>query len=144
MLTYQRKHYLLDLLQREGQIVAKAVSDALGLSEDTIRRDLRELAKEGLLQRVHGGAIPNLPASPALAPYASREQISQDAKPAIGRAHGGAGFARKAEHRLAIPDCTIKPGQRYRRAARYRRRAGGPLPRNGNKHHACLKRVQVG
>lgn len=86
MLTHQRKHYLLDLLQREGQIVAKAVSDALQLSEDTIRRDLRELAKEGLLQRVHGGAIPNLPASPALAPYARREQIAQDAKPAIGHA----------------------------------------------------------
>ncbi|MGK5025602.1 DeoR/GlpR family DNA-binding transcription regulator [Janthinobacterium sp. RB2R34] len=86
MLTHQRKQYLLDLLQREGQIVAKAVSDALQLSEDTIRRDLREMAKEGLLQRVHGGAIPNLPASPALAPYASREQISLDAKPAIGRA----------------------------------------------------------
>lgn len=86
MLTHQRKHYLLDLLQREGQIVAKAVSDTLQLSEDTIRRDLRELAKEGLLQRVHGGAIPNLPASPALAPYARREQISQDTKPAIGHA----------------------------------------------------------
>lgn len=88
MLTHQRKHYLLDLLQREGQVVAKTVSDTLGLSEDTIRRDLRELAKEGLLQRVHGGAIPNLPASPALAPYASREQLSPDAKPAIGRAAG--------------------------------------------------------
>ena len=88
MLTHQRKQYLLDLLQREGQLVAKAVSDTLGLSEDTIRRDLRELAKEGLLQRVHGGAIPLLPASPALAPYASRVQISPDAKPAIGRAAG--------------------------------------------------------
>ena len=88
MLTHQRKQYLLDMLQREGQLVAKAVSDTLGLSEDTIRRDLRELASEGLLQRVHGGAIPLLPASPALAPYASREHISQDAKPAIGRAAG--------------------------------------------------------
>ena len=86
MLTHQRKQYLLDLLQREGQIVAKAVSDSLGLSEDTIRRDLRELAKEGLLERVHGGALPLLPRSPALAPFAGREQISPQAKPAIGRA----------------------------------------------------------
>ena len=37
-----------------------------GVSEDTVRRDLRELAAEGLLQRVHGGA---LPASPAVAPF---------------------------------------------------------------------------
>ena len=88
MLTHQRKQYLLDLLQREGQLVAKAVSDALGLSEDTIRRDLRELAKEGLLERVHGGALPLLPRSPALAPFAGREQISPEAKPAIGRAAG--------------------------------------------------------
>lgn len=88
MLTHQRKQYLLDLLQREGQIVARAVSDTLGLSEDTIRRDLRELAKEGLLARVHGGALPLLPRSPALAPFAGREQISTEAKPAIGRAAG--------------------------------------------------------
>ena len=86
MLTHQRKQYLLDLLQREGQIVARAVSDSLGLSEDTIRRDLRELAREGRLERVHGGALPLLPRSPALVAFAGREQISSDIKPAIGRA----------------------------------------------------------
>src|SRR5476649_675803 len=86
MLTHQRKQYLLDLLQSEGQIIAKAVSDSLGLSEDTIRRDLRELAREGLLERVHGGDLPLLRRSPALAPFAGREQISTDTKIAIGRA----------------------------------------------------------
>ena len=86
MLTHQRKQYLLDLLQSEGQIVARAVSDSLGLSEDTIRRDLRELAKEGLLERVHGGALPLLERSPALAPFAGREHISSETKVAIGRA----------------------------------------------------------
>ncbi|NHZ41998.1 DeoR/GlpR family DNA-binding transcription regulator [Massilia aquatica] len=86
MLTTQRKQYLMDLLRRDGQVVAKAVSEALGLSEDTIRRDLRELAREGLLQRVHGGALPAMPASPALADFGARERISQDAKAAIGRA----------------------------------------------------------
>ncbi|MFM9435958.1 DeoR/GlpR family transcriptional regulator of sugar metabolism [Janthinobacterium sp. CG_23.3] len=83
MLTRQRKQHLLELLKRDGQIVAKLLSEQLGLSEDTIRRDLRELAREGLLQRVHGGA---LPASPAMAPFAARQGISSDAKPAIGRA----------------------------------------------------------
>lgn len=82
MLSTQRKQYLLDLLQRDGQIVAKDVSETLGLSQDTIRRDLRELAEEGLLQRVHGGA---LPLSPALADFAGREQIAVDEKAAIGR-----------------------------------------------------------
>lgn len=83
MLTRQRKELLLRILRQDGQIVAKTLSEQLGLSEDTIRRDLRELAKEGLLERVHGGA---LPASPALGSFAEREQIAGDAKPAIGSA----------------------------------------------------------
>jgi len=83
MLTSQRKQHILNILQRDGQVIAKRVSQELGLSEDTIRRDLRELAQEGLLQRVHGGA---LPASPAIANFAGREEILVEAKVAIGRA----------------------------------------------------------
>ena len=33
----------------------------LGLSEDSVRRDLRELAAAGLCQRVYGGALPASP-----------------------------------------------------------------------------------
>ena len=83
MLTTQRKQHILKLLKRDGQIIAKDLSLELELSEDTIRRDLRELAQEGLLQRVHGGA---LPASPAIADFAARESIATVAKIAIGRA----------------------------------------------------------
>jgi DeoR/GlpR family transcriptional regulator of sugar metabolism len=83
MLTRHRKELLLARLRQDGQIVAKSLSEELGLSEDTIRRDLRDLASEGLLQRVHGGA---LPASPAMGNFAARQQISSDAKPAIARA----------------------------------------------------------
>jgi DeoR/GlpR family transcriptional regulator of sugar metabolism len=83
MLTSQRKQYILDVLRRDGQVIAKAISQELQLSEDTIRRDLRELAQEGLLQRVHGGA---LPVSPAIADFAAREQLSITDKQQIGRA----------------------------------------------------------
>ena len=83
MLTSQRKLILLDLLKRDGKIVAKSAAAQLDVSEDTIRRDLRELAGDGLLQRVHGGA---LPASPAMADFAARQHISTDDKSAIGRA----------------------------------------------------------
>lgn len=72
---------ILSTLQRERRVVAKAVSRELGLSEDTIRRDLRELAEAGLLQRVHGA----LPASPALADLAGRQKIGLDGKTAIAR-----------------------------------------------------------
>ena len=83
MLTQQRKQHILDILKKEGRVVAKALAQELELSEDTIRRDLRELAKEGLLQRVHGGA---LPASAAVADFATREAIATDGKLAIARA----------------------------------------------------------
>jgi DeoR/GlpR family transcriptional regulator of sugar metabolism len=86
VLTQQRKAHILDVLRREGQVVAKTLSQALDLSEDTIRRDLRELAADGLLQRVHGGA---LPASPAVADFAGRQNVETAGKAAIGRAAAG-------------------------------------------------------
>src|SRR6202042_272493 len=74
------------MLQRTGQVIAKDLSEELGLSEDTIRRDLRELAAEGLLLRVHGGA---LPASRAVENLASRRTISMPEKTALARAAAG-------------------------------------------------------
>ena len=81
MLTSQRKQLILERLKRDGQIIAKTLSAELGLSEDTIRRDLRELAGEGALQRVHGGA---LPASSAVADFQTRQGIAGTEKTAIG------------------------------------------------------------
>src|SRR5438874_2444267 len=83
VLTTQRKQLILQKLKNDGQIIAKNLSHQLHLSEDTIRRDLRELAHDGLLQRVHGGA---LPASPAVVNFAAREQLASKEKIAIGRA----------------------------------------------------------
>lgn len=83
MLTAQRKQHLIELLQRDGRLVAKTLSAQLDVSEDTIRRDLREMARDGLLQRVHGGA---LPASAAMGDLAARSHIAPGEKDAIGRA----------------------------------------------------------
>jgi DeoR/GlpR family transcriptional regulator of sugar metabolism len=83
MLTTHRKQQILSILKRDGQVIAKDVSRSMDVSEDTIRRDLREMAQEGLLLRVHGGA---LPASPAMADFAGRELITAEGKVAIGRA----------------------------------------------------------
>jgi len=92
MLTSERKALIQKVLRRDGRVVAKALSQELGLSEDTIRRDLRELASEGVLQRVHGGA---LPASPAVADFAQREQSGSPAKANLGRI--GAGLIRPGQ-----------------------------------------------
>lgn len=83
MLTQERKALIQAVLKRDGRLIAKTFSQELGVSEDTIRRDLRELAGEGLLQRVHGGA---LPASPAVADFAERAQSQSTAKATLARA----------------------------------------------------------
>jgi DeoR/GlpR family transcriptional regulator of sugar metabolism len=83
VLTAERRQYILETLQRDGKVLATELSGALSVSEDTIRRDLRELADAGLLQRVHGGA---LPPSPAVASYAARQQQAPLAKAAIAQA----------------------------------------------------------
>jgi len=83
MLTIQRKQLLLARLAADGQVVAKQLAHELGTSEDTIRRDLRELARAGKLQRVHGGA---LPAAMAEGDLRMRERVSTADKIALGRA----------------------------------------------------------
>lgn len=83
MLTERRRLHLLDLLHREGNLVASELAAALNVSEDTIRRDLRELAKQGALLRVHGGA---LPASPAVVDLEGRKNLATHEKRALGKA----------------------------------------------------------
>ncbi|MFF8809101.1 DeoR/GlpR family DNA-binding transcription regulator [Streptomyces omiyaensis] len=86
MLAAERREYLLGLLARTGKIVAKDVAAGLGLSEDTVRRDLRDLAAEGRCQRVYGGA---LPVSPAAADYGARQAVAPDGKRAVAAVAAG-------------------------------------------------------
>lgn len=83
MLTTHRKQLLIEQLRKNGQIIAKDMSEKFGLSEDTIRRDLRELAAEGKLLRVHGGA---LLLSPTVKNLKERSAISTEEKTVLGRA----------------------------------------------------------
>jgi DeoR/GlpR family transcriptional regulator of sugar metabolism len=80
MLTSERKQAILGRIRQEGRLVAKQFAAELGLSEDTIRRDLRELAAEGLLERVHGGA---LPIAPKLPDFVERKDIATAEKRAL-------------------------------------------------------------
>jgi DeoR/GlpR family transcriptional regulator of sugar metabolism len=77
MLTVERRQVILGRLERDGKVVASELVNALGVSEDTVRRDLRELAAAGLVQRVHGGA---LPPAPAAATFVQRLEIAPEAK----------------------------------------------------------------
>jgi DeoR/GlpR family transcriptional regulator of sugar metabolism len=80
MLTAERRRSIIQTLQRDGKVLASELSRTLHVSEDTVRRDLRELAAAGMLQRVHGGALPR---SPVTASFTERQQQPSRAKAAI-------------------------------------------------------------
>jgi DeoR/GlpR family transcriptional regulator of sugar metabolism len=79
----ERLNWILDQLTREGKVLATDLTAALGVSEDTIRRDLRELASLSRVRRVHGGALRS---SPVALNYAIREKQSVPQKKSIARA----------------------------------------------------------
>lgn len=58
-----RQKHILDRLSENGQLSISELVEGLQVSADTIRRDLSELEKQGVLQKSHGGAIAlNVPA----------------------------------------------------------------------------------
>jgi DeoR/GlpR family transcriptional regulator of sugar metabolism len=77
MLAAQRRDALLARLHRDRRVVAKDMAVELGVSEDSLRRDLRELAAAGLCQRVYGGAL--LP-SAAVVDYPARQSVEPRSK----------------------------------------------------------------
>lgn len=82
MLASQRKQQILHILAEEKQVMSGDLSQRFRISEDSIRRDLRELAAEGKLQRVHGGA---LPVSQAIAPIETRKSVQIVSKQTIAQ-----------------------------------------------------------
>lgn len=57
MLKEERQQYILSRIHQDNRIYATTLSKELGVSDDTLRRDLIELDKKGILTKVHGGAI---------------------------------------------------------------------------------------
>src|SRR6266851_6855937 len=54
----ERLEYMLQRARRDGRVDVAALADGLNVTAETIRRDLTALERQGLLRRVHGGAIP--------------------------------------------------------------------------------------
>lgn len=77
MLTDERHDVIRALLLTDGRVVAGELATRFGVSEDTVRRDLRELAKAGYCRRVHGGA---LAPAPAALPISARVEQNAEAK----------------------------------------------------------------
>jgi DeoR/GlpR family transcriptional regulator of sugar metabolism len=57
MLAVLRRQCILDELQLHGSALISGLAEQLSVSEMTIRRDLAGLERDGLLERVHGGAV---------------------------------------------------------------------------------------
>lgn len=53
----ERRNDIVELLNKEGKVRVNELADRYKISEVTIRNDLDELEKQGLLERVHGGAV---------------------------------------------------------------------------------------
>jgi DeoR/GlpR family transcriptional regulator of sugar metabolism len=77
MLVSERRELLLARLAQNGKLIARDLAQELCLSEDSIRRDLRDLAAAGLCHRVYGGAVP---VSRALVDYRARATVEPDSK----------------------------------------------------------------
>jgi DeoR/GlpR family transcriptional regulator of sugar metabolism len=71
MLREERLQIILKMLETDQRVSSVQLSEILNVSDDTIRRDLNELAENGLLKKVHGGAIPKSPS-----PYKLTERIN--------------------------------------------------------------------
>jgi DeoR/GlpR family transcriptional regulator of sugar metabolism len=55
--TYERRQSLLDILRKQPGLRVPELAIALNVSEGTVRNDLNALEDQGLLMRVHGGAV---------------------------------------------------------------------------------------
>lgn len=92
VLPQERQQRILERLRAEGRVLAGELAAAFAVSEDSVRRDLRELAAQGLCRRVYGGAL-----LPTARPTALKQRRGEHA-------------ARK----LALARCAaalVKPGQ---------------------------------
>ena len=89
MRSSERRRALLDHIRGAGYVGASKLPDLFGVDSSTIRRDLAQLERAGLIKRTHGGVLPAEPGAVIDTPYQVREQENLTAKQAIGRAAVG-------------------------------------------------------
>lgn len=82
----ERRKGVLALLAQQRQVSVKEVSDALGVSEVTVRQDFAQLEREGLLQRIWGGAILPEQNKREEGPFATRLSLQDAEKQAMANA----------------------------------------------------------
>jgi DeoR/GlpR family transcriptional regulator of sugar metabolism len=86
MLARHRQSLILQVVRSDGSARVSDLTQRLGVSDMTIRRDLEVLARDGLVEKVHGGAV--LPGTPAShePSFEARLVLERPEKTAIARA----------------------------------------------------------
>ena len=119
MLARQRQARIVDEVRRHGGVRVSDLTSLLEVSDMTVRRDLEELARQGLLQKVHGGAVPpsNSADEPGFEAKSAREQQEKQAhrrgRRGAGPAGSGAGLSAPAPRPgpwrppARVPDITV-------------------------------------
>ncbi len=85
MLTNARQKMIESIALRDGEVIISRVAKELGVSIETIRRDINAMCEQNLLFKVHGGAVPaQVPVSEAS--YRQRKKSNPAVKNRIGKA----------------------------------------------------------
>jgi DeoR family fructose operon transcriptional repressor len=84
-LPARRKDELASYVAEVGEVTVIELAEHFGVSVDTVRRDLDELAADGRLKRTHGGAVRNSPLSRMETSFTERMSVQDVAKSQIGR-----------------------------------------------------------
>ena len=86
MLASQRRATILGLVEDSGAVRVSELVDQLGVSDMTVRRDIEQLATEGLVERVHGGALAVGSRSSEEPGFTAKSALMQSQKNAIAQA----------------------------------------------------------
>jgi DeoR/GlpR family transcriptional regulator of sugar metabolism len=120
MLAAQRRSLILGELGRDGTVKVSDLVSSLGVSDMTVRRDLQTLHRQGLLEKVHGGAVAVAEPStsePGFEANSTRRQLEKEAigaqaatlvRPGLAIAvSAGTTTHAFARHLVDIPDLTV-------------------------------------
>jgi DeoR/GlpR family transcriptional regulator of sugar metabolism len=120
LLAEQRRALILDEVRRRGGARVNDLTRKLSVSDMTVRRDLDALARQGALEKVHGGAVPLAEASTHEPGFEAKSSLELSAKADIARAaariaqpgsaialSGGTTTFALAQYLTEIPDLTV-------------------------------------
>ncbi|MEV6315246.1 DeoR/GlpR family DNA-binding transcription regulator [Streptomyces sp. NPDC051776] len=120
LLAEQRRALIVEEVRRRGGVRVNELTRRLRVSDMTVRRDLDALARQGLIEKVHGGAVPVAEASTHEPGFEAKSTLELTAKEDIARAaapmvapgsaialSGGTTTFALAHHLLDVPDLTV-------------------------------------